>query len=138
MTTFATRAADTFLPPALSSTGGYCASVAAAGLTQAVPGVVGNNVTQLAVTNVAARAALSIGAGKKGYITIQNLSTSAGTAFVAFKLGAAAATITTTTGWEIPIGTSVSFYLDSDIVNDIETIGASTATLKYYVSSVVE
>lgn len=125
--TFASRAADTFLPPALSSTTGYASLVT------------GNNVTQISVTNSAGETALPFGAKKQGYLTIQNLSSSLAPAFVALKLDAGTASITTTTGWEIPVGQERSWFVDKDICDSIEHITASsTATLKMYVSSLVE
>lgn len=124
--TFASRAADTFLPPALSSSEGYAALVT------------GNNVTNVSVTNSAAEVALPFGAGKAGYLTIQNLSTSANPAFVAFKTGTSVAAITTTTGYEIPAGVEKSWFVDKDICDFMEHISAGTASLKMYVSSLVE
>ena len=131
MTIFAVRAADTFLPPALSSSTGYCAT------TLAIP-IVGNNVQRAAVTTTVARSAVGIGTGKKGYVTFQ-VESGGSAVYVAFKKGTAAASATVNTGFEIPAGTSVSFYMDEDIVNDVEFLtSAGTATLKWYVSSPVE
>ena len=125
--TFASRAADTLLPPALSSSTGY-----------ANKGVTGNNVTQISVTNSAGETALPMAAGKLCYVSVQNVS-GGSSAYVAFKLDAGAASITTTTGWEIPAGTTKDFFLDQSICDTIEHITASgTATLKLYVSSLVE
>lgn len=117
--TFATRATDTIWPPALSSTEGF-----------------GNPVTQISVTNSAAETALPTLSGKKQWIlTVQNISTSANPAFVAFKTGSNAATVTSTTGFEIAANSSKDFFINNSLVNYIETISAGTATLKLYISS---
>lgn len=122
---FESKAADSVLPPCLSGTG-YASLVT------------GNSVTQISVTNSAGETALPLGAGKKAYISVQNVS-GGSSAFIAFKLDAGAASITTTTGWEIPAGTTAHFVLDKDIVDTIEHITSSgTATLKLYVSSRAE
>ncbi len=131
--TFATRAADSFLPPALSATDGYCS-------TTTGPGLTGNNVTQLSATSSAQAAVISMAAGKKGYITVQNSNVAGGASvYVAFKKGTAAASVTSTTGYEIPVGVEKSYFFDTDIVNSLEYITATgTGTLKYFVSSPVE
>jgi len=134
--TFASKAADTFLPPALSSTLGYTRTKTVNGVAEQI--VAGNNVTQVSVTNSATKTALPFGTGKAGYLTVQNVSTSANPVFVAFTNTAAAAAVTSTTGWEIPAGQERSWFMDSDIVTHIEHISAGTSTLKLYVSSLVE
>lgn len=134
--TFASRAADTFYPPALASTAGYAASVTDNGVSRQI--VPGNNVTQGSATTAAARSAIGLATGKKSYVTFQALS-SGQAVYVAFKKGTAAASVTTTTGWEIPAGQEKSFLIDEDIVNDVEYITATgTGTLKWFVSSPVE
>lgn len=58
-----------------------------------------------------------------------------GTVYVAFKLGSAAASVTSSTGWPIPDGDERSFWVNLNEVNDIEYITASTATLFMFISS---
>ena len=124
--TFDSRAADTVLPPALSSSTGYATIVT------------GNDVTEIAASAVASSTALPLAQGKKGYVSVQNVS-GGSSVYVAFKTSSGAATVTTSTGWEIPAGTTKDWVVDSDTCGFIEVITASgTATVKLYVSSVVE
>ena len=136
--TFAERAANTVLPPALAANVGYARVTGA--------NVLGNNVQQLACTSTAARQNIGMpsstsgaNVSKKAYVEFQAVS-SGGSIFIAFKKGSAAATITTATGWEIPSGTSKGFYMSEAVVDDVEAICAPgvTGTLKWYVNSFYE
>jgi hypothetical protein len=118
--TSAGRAADTFLFPTLSPA-----------ITQAG---VDTSVYTLAVSGTAAKLALTLPSNKgKVYLTVTSLTA---TAFIALKLGNAAAGVTTTTGFPIPAGTILSGWINPNEVDNIEAITATgTATLYAYVSS---
>lgn len=118
--TSAGRAADTFLLPTL-----------AAAITQ---GGVNTSVYTLAVSTSAAKLALTLPSDKaKVYVTVTSLTA---TSFIALKLGDAAATITTATGFPCPAGTMMSGWVNPSEVDNIEAITATgTATLYVYVSS---
>lgn len=59
-----------------------------------------------------------------------------GEAFVAFKLGSAAATVTASTGYPLNDGDEAKWWINAKTIDDIEYITASsTATLHLYLSS---
>lgn len=112
--TSADRAANTIWPPGL-------------------PADTVHLVHQMSTSSTAARAALATLTKAKAYVTFCAVTTDC---FVAFKLGTAAASVTTTTGYLIPAGQERSWWIDPAVFNDIEAITASAAgTLKWYVSS---
>ena len=116
MATASSDASDTLLAPALS----------------------GSQITDnLAGTTSAARKALfGVITAPKGwvYMTFANISTVRG--YIAFKLGTAAASVTTTTGWPIEPGEKLSFWIDFNASNDVEYImESSTGNLRWYISS---
>ena len=137
-TTFYERAANTILPPSLSGAGYNSASGA---------NVIGNSVSLLACTSTSGSASLGVAsvtgqpanAGKNCYVTFQALS-SGGAIYIVLKKGTAGATLTTTTGWEIPSGGEKHFCFNSAVVDSVEAICASgvTGTLKWYTSSFQE
>lgn len=118
--TSASRAADTFFLPTLTPA-----------ITQAG---VDTSVYTLAASASAAKLALTLPTKKnKVYITITAITS---TVYIAMKLGNAAASVTTTTGFPVAVGTVVSGWVNPNEVDNLEAITASgSATVYVYVSS---
>lgn len=115
--TAADRAAATLLPPTLTGTN---------------PAGVDTKVQRLATSNSAARQALGLPSTGKYYITIGCTGIDA---YVAFKKGTAAATVTTTTGYPIPLGQERSFWIIASQVNDLEAITSTGSGFVYWFQS---
>ncbi len=112
MSAAAEKAAAAILPPMLTGT---------------------SIVKNLATSSAAARAAIGAPANGKCYITFAAVTTDC---FVILKLGTAAASVTTTTGYLIPASQERSWWVDPKLVNDVEAITVSaTGSLRWFVSS---
>ena len=66
------------------------------------------------------------------YVTMQAITADV---YVAFKAASSAATVTTSTGWKIPTGTTVNFVVSSDLHGYFEHIGSTTGSIQWYISS---
>lgn len=98
------------------------------------PLLTGTHAVQRVVTGAAAvRAAISGPTTAKCMVTFFALTSDA---YVAFKVGTAAATVTAATGYLIPAGAERTFLIDPAIANDVEAIApAGAGVLQWYVSS---
>ncbi len=111
------QAADMFLPPTLTGTN---------------PSGVDTKVTRASTSSTAARSALATTRGKY-HLTVAAITTDV---FVAFKLGTAAASVTTSTGWQIAAGQERSWWINATQVNDIEYVTATAAgAVAWFISS---
>lgn len=108
--------ADDIRPPALSST------VSA-----------DHYVHQASTSTSAAQTALSLPSGHF-YVSFQALTADC---YIAFTNTAGAASVTTTTGWCVPAGTTFHCVIRSDVYAYVEHIASASGTLKWYVSSLV-
>lgn len=91
-------------------------------------------VRQVSTSNSAAESALFSG-GRPGkyYVTFTALTVDC---YVFFKKGTGSTSITTTLGWPIPAGQERGWWIESNRLDAIEYITASSAgTLKWYISS---
>lgn len=116
--TSAGRAADTILPPTLTGT---------------LPSGINTVPTKATTSSTAGRSALTLPSNNgKVYVTVAAVTTDV---YIAFKLGTAAASVTTTTGWPVFAGTKESYWINPAEVNDIEYITASAAGAIHFVAS---
>lgn len=104
--------ADDFKPPMLSSSHD-------------------SKVRNASVTAAAAEVSLG-GVSGMYYVTMQAITADV---YVAFKAASSAATVTTSTGWKIPAGTTVNFVVSSDLHGYFEHIGSTTGSIQWYISS---
>ncbi len=113
--TSAGRAADTAFLPTLTPA-----------ITQAG---VDTSVYTLSTSGTATKLVLTLPTNKgKVYIRLGVTGT---TTHVALKLGDAAASVTTTTGFPIAVGTIVEGWINPNEVNNIEAVTASAAAVLY-------
>ncbi len=119
MNNAAGQAFDQSLPPTLTGTN---------------PSGVDTKVVHNTTSSTAARAALPVTRGKY-WLTVAAVTTEV---YVAMKLGAAAASVTTTTGFPIPAGQERRWLINASQVNDIEYVTVTSAgIIKWFVSSPV-
>ena len=91
-----------------------------------------SKVRNASVTTSAAEVSLG-GVSGMYYVTMQAITADV---YVAFKPATnASATVTTSTGWKIPAGTSVNFVVSSDLHGAFEHIGSTSGSIQWYISS---
>lgn len=121
--TNATRASDSLLPPVLAGS---------TAVTTASPAGLYDTVHSATTSTSAASAALGLGTDGKFYVTVQAVGQDC---YIAFKLGASAATVTALTGYLIPAGGTACFWIDILLLNYIETIATGSGSIRWYRSS---
>lgn len=115
--TAATKASDTVLPPILTGTISGVSTVP----------------TRVSTSGTAGRSALTLPSGNnKVYVTVAAVSVDV---WITFKLGTAAASVTTTTGWPVFAGTKEGYWINPNELNDIEYITAGSAGTMHFMAN---
>lgn len=125
--TSSTRASDTILPPTLPAVSNV------AGSNTNVLNLSTNNAAQAVYLGSIQPAIANSPSGAKFYVTISVITTDV---YLAFKLGNAAASINTATGFYCPAGGQYNYWIPPNVVNSMEYITSSgTGSIQLYISS---